>query len=289
MNIKYPNVLTKELLEPLYNQFGSALGISKHLNIPTKTIIEYLDKHQIKRKVNDSYEINHNVFSSDTEISFYLAGFIAADGCIGNKEPRLAIDLAAKDKDHLLKISKILSPNKTLKASYATLKSTGKTYEIWRFSISSKIIINDLLRFNIVPAKSLTHTFPEWLITHPLVHHFMRGYFDGDGCFTTHKTKNTTQLTFRLLGTAQFLQTYLEILKQHCDLVIPNKSIYTMRKIHSLDFGGNNITKQIFDFLYKDATIYLERKYDLAASTLNAALIKPVHYKTLKYQKSLLP
>lgn len=254
MNIKYNNILTKTLLETLYNECGSANKIGKQLNISAGTIIKYLDKFNIKRKENSIYAINDKFFATNTEASFYWAGFIAADGCINNN--RLALDLSAKDKDHLSKINNILSPGKILREAIVKEK-----YKIYRYSIVSKQIISDLERFNIVPRKSLIYTFPKTLINHHLINHFMRGYFDGDGCFKQYYTKNTTQMKFNLLGTENFLLTYLDILKQCCKIK-NDKKISKVRNIYSLDFGGNNIVGEISIFLYKDATIFLERKYD---------------------------
>ena len=36
---------------------------------------------------------------------------------------------------------------------------------------------------------------------------------------------------------------------------------YKNKDIHELRVGGTNVVKAIYDLLYKDATVFLERKY----------------------------
>jgi hypothetical protein len=62
-----------------------------------------------------------------------------------------------------------------------------KDTEKSELAITSRKMCADLLRFNITERKTFTYTFPEWLKTHPLKHHFIRGYNDGDVCFHTPK------------------------------------------------------------------------------------------------------
>ena len=75
MNIKYAKILTKLLLEDLYIKYGSANKIGKHLNIPTKTIIIYLDKFNIKRKLNSKVLTTHEERLFDQEYKNFLTTY----------------------------------------------------------------------------------------------------------------------------------------------------------------------------------------------------------------------
>ncbi len=102
---------------------------------------------------------------------------------------------------------------------------------------------------------------PNWLLEHPLVYHFIRGYFDGDGCVTycgLGPGRTIKQLSFSILGTKKFLEDCRFILEQNCQL--KRNKINTKGNIFSLSYSGNKIMKKIYNFLYKDATIYLDRK-----------------------------
>ena len=90
----------------------------------------------------------------------------------------------------------------------------------------------------------------------------MRGYFDGDGsiCYTTRKC-NYKEGTFSVIGTPEFLDEYEKYILQCLNRNNPNKRDKSGRA-EAIRYGGKNQIKKIFQFLYKDATIYLQRKYD---------------------------
>ena len=133
-------------------------------------------------------------------------------------------------------------------------------------SITSKEIFDDLSRFNIVPRKSLIYTFPEWLINHKYVNHFMRGYFDGDGSFyVINKNKETPQVGFSLRGTQDFLKTYRSIFESNHLVKEREKDIRINSGIGVLEYGGNKVVNNIKDFLYKDSNVCLERKRSIVA------------------------
>lgn len=83
------------------------------------------------------------------------------------------------------------------------------------------------------------------------MNHFIRGYFDGDGCI--HKIKNTpNSFIISIVSNNNFIediQKYLRIgyVREH-----KNYSILEIYKIDDI--------KKFRDFIYKNSTIYLERK-----------------------------
>lgn len=121
-----------------------------------------------------------------------------------------------------------------------------------------------MLKFNIKQRKSLVYKFPGKIIKNKLCNHFMRGYFDGDGCFSIDKNNGKKkQLKFALLGTFGFLNNYHKVLLQKMFITTKNSKPKKYKKIARLLFGGNILISKIATFLYKDATIYLDRKYNL--------------------------
>lgn len=125
----------------------------------------------------------------------------------------------------------------------------------------SKKIIKDLeINFNIVPQKSLIYQFPTKIINYDLVRHFIRGYFDGDGCFSTDK--RTGAIGFELLGTKEFLENVKSILERECDLYA-SLSVLPMKNIYRLRFYAETSMTSVAKFLYGDATLYLQRKFDM--------------------------
>jgi len=231
------------------------------------------------------YTYDMDFFSRDAPESFYWAGFIAADGCITKHKGGLSlqIGLSGKDTDHLKKFAnEIKYSGKIREFSYL---SRGKTRQYCQLYIYGSKFPTDLSRFNICERKSLTYIFPDWLINHPLVNHFMRGYIDGDGCFThRYQSKIRRKLSFSVCGTKQFLEIFRYILSNKCS-VSNNITIYESKSIHILAYSGNINVVKIRDFIYKDSLEHMEmnrKKLIVYADWVNI----PVKNKAIKIKAS---
>ena len=242
----------QQQLQELYQKHNSLSLVAKELNGTKEGIRCAMNRFGLKINPKLKHTVDNNFFNKENEESFYWAGFIAADGCVNNRH-RLNLGLSILDQVHLNKLRLSLNYSGTVK-SYS-----DSTCEL---SIYSKQICNDLQKkFNIIPRKSLVYTFPNQIKDHDLINHFMRGYFDGDGSLYYPATKKLTpQLYFNLRGTSQFLNSFKDILNKNC--YINDKTIRLNGGIYSLDYGGNKITKKIMDFLYKNSSIFLERKFN---------------------------
>jgi hypothetical protein len=260
------NKLTKEILEYEYKTLGSMQKIANKLSVSIDSVYKYMKLYGLSydKHFTGIYECNENIFDSDNAESFYLAGFIAADGSLQKRQYSkiLKICLSNVDLAHLEKIKISFNSNHPIKTYNVKpgklIKTSHKCVEI---QIVSDKIYDDLLRFNIVPNKTFIYMMPEWLVNHPLVHHFMRGYFDGDGSISycgLSAGRAIKQLHFNILGTQNFIEEYRNILIKNCQLHY-NKTV-VKNNVFSLSYSGNKVVKKIYDFLYKDATIWLDRK-----------------------------
>jgi len=116
--------------------------------------------------------------------------------------------------------------------------------------------LNDL---GCVPAKSLILTFPKFILPN-LLNHFVRGYSDGDGCIYQSKKNYIWQITSTNIFCNYLKQHIKNILDVNCCVSLSNSNF---NKITSnLSVGGNLQSRKVLDWLYKDAKIYLPRKYD---------------------------
>ena len=263
--------LTAKTLEEKYKELGSAKAVGRYFGVAAQTITSYMDKYGLGYNKKINYKCNHSLFSTDTEISFYLAGFIAADGCImssGNSKS-LFIGLSNKDRPHLEKIKNALGAENPIH-DYDV--KTSKQNPKWNDTVTSQLrissaqIYSDLQRFNITERKTHTLTFPDWIKDHPLRHHFIRGYIDGDGSFyhSVGKGKKVKQVFFSVRGTTQFLTSLRSILEADLNLEERTKDIRVNNGIGVLEYGGNRVCKALAEYLYRDATIYLDRKKEAA-------------------------
>lgn len=198
--------------------------------------------------------VDESVFDIiDTEEKAYWLGFMYADGCIYGKENRIELSLQGSDTSHLEKFATFLkSSNPKLVKVYKNYKQ-GK-YDRCRVSIRSSHMWKSLYNKGCIPNKSLLLTFPSSdIVTNNLLRHFIRGYVDGDGCIYVTKLE---KIELSILGTKEFLQGILNSLP--LSRLYP---IYKRNNIYVLNLWCET-AKRIVQYLYKDSTIYLTRKYE---------------------------
>lgn len=126
--------------------------------------------------------------------------------------------------------------------------------------ITNKHLSNTLNKWGVVNNKEFKIKFPNWLDPQ-LQSHFIRGYFDGDGSIFL----NRKDYCFSLIGTMEFLSRVQEILIDNCNLTktkLDNRFPKRHTNIRNLRYSGNTQVQRIFNYLYKDATIYMTRKFE---------------------------
>lgn len=216
-----------------------------------------------------TYNLNEHYFDKiDTEIKAYMLGFIYADGNNLFKTNRITIQLSIVDKEILQKFSVIMFNQENLK--YRKNKNNkGEEFEYVSLNMYSKHMSQHLATLGVVERKSHLITFPEWL-DKTLYKHFIRGLIDGDGWIYIPKS-NRDSPNVGLICTRQindFLQKYLsEELGLTSYLVKAYKQdINVMCEIRIKNYHQ---CKKMLDWLYQDANIFLQRKYDLYLNLLN--------------------
>ena len=236
----------------------SILELSMEFDFSASKINRILEYHKTDRSRSyRSYTLKEDVFEKvDDEDSAYWLGFLYADGYISNDGNTLEIGLSSKDRDHLEKFKLFIQTDSPIKDRDILLN--GKLFPSSRVQICSRKLVSDLSVLGCMNKKSLILEFPttEQVPEH-LVQHFMRGYFDGDGCY--HLSKTDKQRQFSIIGTESFVERYEEILFA---LGVNRTKISRCGQAYQSRHGGNNQVNKITSFLYDNASIYLERKYN---------------------------
>jgi len=121
------------------------------------------------------YKVNENYFEKiDTPEKAYVLGFFYADGYNNQKIGVLEFVQIKERLDILEQIREQLLCNYNIK-EYTSGKYT--------LNICSKKMSSDIANAGAVQNKSDLLEFPsEQIISKELIPHFIRGYFDGDGC-----------------------------------------------------------------------------------------------------------
>lgn len=196
----------------------------------------------------------------DTEEKAYWLGFFYADAYNNEKLGRLVIELQEKDKNHLYKCAAFFGkPRKP----FVQLKNSGK-YTSYRLELNSKHLTKSLAKLGCHQTKSFNIIYPKW-IDERLTNHFIRGYFDGDGGL--HINKSDDQMNIQIVSTQEMVLSFRNIFKSELGInsYVSHPKRYT-NNTYRLDSGGSRQVKKFCDWIYKDATIYLDRKYNLFRS-----------------------
>jgi hypothetical protein len=152
-----------------------------------------------------------------------------------------------------------MSPSSPIKISY------GK-YSYFR--INQKEICEQLISHECVPNKSLILEFPT-TIPKELISHFLRGYSVGDGTIYINHLKNKfgtkyDNFIWKIVSTKQFCNSVSNILKEELDISCSKNLSKPLSNdvTTTLSVGGNIQSRKVLDWLYKDAAIFLPRKYE---------------------------
>jgi len=157
---------------------------------------------------------------------------------------------------HLQKLAKIFNK----KLNYTSFETNQINY-FTRLQISNKTIYTDLANHGIEENKTysdIVHVLE--YIPDSLLHHFVRGEFDGDGCISKNYGNNhVMQGKFEIAGNLDFLQKLQKIMQQLLDLK-ETEITQTSESSWKLCYGGNKQIDRIYEWMYKNATVWLERK-----------------------------
>lgn len=225
--------------------------IAESLGISESSLKKHISKNgwaQARAQVR-----NENFFSEFTEEACYWAGFIAADGCIKDSGT-LSICLNYDDTNHIEKFKQAVG------SSHKISSNTEKYYRS-EINFRNQQITRDLKEnFNIVPRKTHIYTPPS-CIPDDKVKHFMRGYFDGDGCICesfSNKNSKTATLYTTIVGTKETLEFFENTLA-----LGGGGSWQAKRKnIFALKYNTKH-SLSLLDYMYAGSTVFLDRKYNL--------------------------
>lgn len=249
---KYVNGLSIDKLQKIYPQYGR------------NNIYKTLKANMVVRndsEKNRKYTYNKEYFKViDTEEKAYWLGFIYADGYIvngikGKNKDALGITLNSGDQGHIDKFKKSINSNHPTK-----IYKTKCGFQSARIIIQDEELVADLINLGVLRNKSLILKFPTAdVVSENLIQHFIRGYFDGDGSFKK-KGQKIKGYDFSVLGTIEFLTELRKHLEVDNEIKKCNKNNDSNN--YHLTFGGNQKVKKVARMLYKNACIYLDRKYE---------------------------
>ena len=257
---KNPNIITKVIHMYTIDKMTTR-EIADCVNIGSTTVCNILKDNNIERRpiteFNKKYSLNEKYFDKiDTPNKAYILGLLYADGNVSKKGYVISLGLQEKDRHILETIRKELQYDKPL-VFIDNSKRKGSVQNTYLLRIHNKYMVSSLNKIGMVPCKSHILKFPSWL-DHDLISHFIRGYLDGDGSII----KDPKNKHVNFIGSESMMDDLKEFIENelgiHCSIYYhPNK----INKI--IQIGGGIQVKKLLDYLYKDAEMYLHRKYEI--------------------------
>lgn len=139
------------------------------------------------------------------------------------------------------------------------IKTNGKK-PLCHVNVHSKHMFEALVRLGCTLRKSLTLRFPTSdQVPDHLLRHFVRGYFDGDGCITWNTKTYRVQASFSLLSSRWFIEGFRKLMKQN-DVYMGVHRHKHAPNTYRASTGKQSSLRFLHDYLYRDSTIHLSRK-----------------------------
>jgi intein/homing endonuclease len=227
-----------------------------------------------------AYNYNLNFFDEINEESSYFIGLLFADGSI-NKKGRVVLNLSKKDIEIIEIFRKKLKTNKPI----FLVENTNSV----SFSFQNKIISEQLNNFGLIPNKSLILKFSE-KIPNEFLKDYIRGYFDGDGCVSIIKRKNTSSLRVHFVGTYEMLEGIQNVLISKLNITKTKINQITKDKnTFQFEIRRKNDILLFRDFIYYDNCICLSRKKEKFFTELelkHADTLLTSRHKNISYREN---
>ena len=202
---------------------------------------------------------NNELKNIDSPEKAYLLGLFYSDGCIHSNDGSYCASIVLQEDDKYL-LDAIV-------AKFPFFKLSKLTKHAWSIVCTRRAIIEDLQANGMYFRKS---TDNKELLRLPnldkeLIHHFIRGYFDGDGSVYKQKQRNTK---IDIGGTGFNMITDIIRVLYDNGITVNMTCKYAGTGLRKHDYyvlytSSSKVSKQFADYIYRDCgDLYIRRKYE---------------------------
>lgn len=249
----------EQIVISMYESGVSAAKIAEHFGLKAAGAVSRVLRENNTKLRNRPYLLDESAFDDlSRQEAVYWWGFIYADGCVTGKNT-LSITLDSKDYTHIQKL-------------YAFLKTNKKPYIYYQENgygggnrvtamIHSDHIATRLRQLGVIVDRPSVQPVIDHL-PDDMFSHWVRGYFDGDGC-----ARKGFNASISLIGQEDLLLWIRSELYKRLG-TNPHLKLYKHKHsdIYTIDYGGIVQAVKIRDWLYKDAAVFMSRKKEIADS-----------------------
>lgn len=236
-----------------------AISIIKKYGLPQDSFYKYLSDVGIKRSMREAhsvYNINQDVFEKvNSEQGAYFLGLLFADGTLSVKKQSVRLKLSYKDLEIIESFKLFLQYDGPIKKREYSKKNKNWQDQVG-IDIYNKKLNDDLFILGMVPAKSLILKMPN--IPKEYLKDFIRGYYDGDGGIYIYKNKKRFNIQFT--SSSEFIESLSKIFKNKFGFAGTITSRHN-NNCKTMMIGGEQQIIRLLDWLYSDATIFINRKH----------------------------
>lgn len=207
-----------------------------------------------------------NVFLQETPETAYLLGYILGDGAIS--EVRHNLNFSSKDYQIMLAIASVLKF--PVEKIYRNVFRREKDYICYQINLYDAPTVQTLIqKYGFNSQKSTVGCNP--VIPEGLKSHYLRGLFDSDGCVRfQHRRGQPERLTVEILGHKSYIDRFIT---DDYSFLNFKPARYRNHFCGYMNLYKIKDVRNFYNYIYKDATIYLERKKEIFDD----------HYNTRKY------
>lgn len=249
---------SKQELETLKRVYGKTSDLEKHFpNRTLNSIYHKANRLGLENLVRfRKYAVNEGFFQEWTKEMAYILGWMFSDGNVSEEKGTFRIKLSIKDAEVLENFRAILKTEAPLYSVDQVVPSKKYIAKYKMLRINSRKMCQDLIRLGCVPNKMHKFVLPE--MPKPLISHFVRGYFDGDGCISFNYP-NTIKV--RIVSSNQrFIVWLCNIIEDILNIPTNCKKTSTVKNLWQCEYYGDNARK-FCDWMYLDSEgLNLKRK-----------------------------
>lgn len=283
-----------ELMIRMYNEGETYSSIAKIIHTKANKISTYLKslgygvrpKNTLKNheylSASRKNKLNERFFEViNTESKAYWLGFLYADGYVckrhdkNGKEKGGAVELSLQSRDKYHIQNFLDDIESTAPITDKKVKLNGKDYFANRACISSIRMVNDLIHHGCFENKSLILQ-PPTTVPKNLIPHFIRGYFDGDGCVCFYPERYG--YVYSILGTKEFL----EFVVRETGVLSYDIRSFETKKCFELQIYSKKSVEIFHNYIYANKSIYLERKYQKSLGMMKWCKLEDARNETQK-------
>ena len=248
----------------------SSEQLSERYGMSSVAIRNYLKKKGIEmRSAYDAiyddrraspYTFNeHWLDELDCSEKFYFLGFFAADGCNFKKQNEVKIKLQKGDLELLEKFKKLLESDRPIYEVYDKPNGSRKGSYSSNFRLTSKYFCSRLEELGLPERKTYCLHFPDY-IPEKYLRDYVRRIFDGDGSITINRVGKERGAS-DIAGHPCFLKELKTVIENTLSI---NIVFYQISETCAhLKINRQEDIKLFMDWMYKESSLYLERKFQI--------------------------